>query len=404
MHSSRGHGSAIAREHSLQSLTPEEQSASATACGAEAAGEDVVANGGGRAVAAVGGGLGGREERRDDGREWIEVGRHYQLSRRDFAALPEVSAFSRSPDVALSGSAIGRPYAALVAGRSERRDVRRRAIDGRSVTDAARGLARRLAAVSASAVVAAPPNAPTISSDRVGDKHQMTIGACFAGSERSDGGAYHGPLAAAVAGAFEATARAAPREILAPRTARAIGELTITPRHAGGLVEPLAGSYGRRANVTLETGARRFIAAREQASARIAVRTIEWLTVAVPSTGGLIESVAHRTRAGSTRDPGASRRGTAREGLSALAVGAGLRLAVRARLARGLVQEATSHRRRTRYREAGWRHLALAIAARERGQDVACRAALRGAPRRRGASAFVQTCTGRGRCAGGASV
>jgi hypothetical protein len=79
MHSSRGHGSAIAREHSLQSLTPEEQSAAATAGGAEAAGEDVVSDGGGRAVAAVGGGLGGRKEGRDDRRRWIETRRHDQV-------------------------------------------------------------------------------------------------------------------------------------------------------------------------------------------------------------------------------------------------------------------------------------------------------------------------------------
>jgi hypothetical protein len=88
MHSSRGHGSAIAREHSLQSLTPEEQSATAAARGAEAAGEDVVADGGGRAVAAVGGGLGGREEGRLDGRGRTETKRHDRLSRNRLAALP----------------------------------------------------------------------------------------------------------------------------------------------------------------------------------------------------------------------------------------------------------------------------------------------------------------------------
>jgi len=54
----------MAHEHNLQRLTPEEQSATAASCGAEASGEDVVSDCGGGSVAAVGGGLGGRQERR----------------------------------------------------------------------------------------------------------------------------------------------------------------------------------------------------------------------------------------------------------------------------------------------------------------------------------------------------
>ena len=71
LHSSRGHGSAIAREHSLQRLALEQPSTPPLAVGPEAAGHHEVPDRGRGAVAAVGGGLGGRQEGRNQGRRWI---------------------------------------------------------------------------------------------------------------------------------------------------------------------------------------------------------------------------------------------------------------------------------------------------------------------------------------------
>src|SRR4051794_23175288 len=90
LHSSRGHGSAIAREHSLQRLPPEQPSAASLAGRAEAAGEHEVPYRGGRGVTAIGGGLGGCEKRRIDRRNRIASRPHDRLSRSRAAALPHL--------------------------------------------------------------------------------------------------------------------------------------------------------------------------------------------------------------------------------------------------------------------------------------------------------------------------